>query len=79
MPVSYSPTMEYRELLENNFTYHAPKPDQLPRYEAIRAKGKELAILLTENCPQSRELSLAIANLEPAIFWANASIARGEK
>lgn len=64
--------------LENRFTYHAPKDDQPARYTAIRAKAKELAQFITENTPASREQSLAITNLEQAVFWANAAIARGE-
>lgn len=64
--------------LENDFTYHAPKEGQQERYVALRAKAKELALLIVENTPPSREQSLALTQLEEAIFWANASIARGE-
>lgn len=62
--------------LENNFRYHAPSPEQVQTYHELREKAKELAYFLTENCPASRELSLAMTNLEQAVFWANASIAR---
>ena len=31
-----------------------------------------------EKAPQSREQSLALTNVEQAIFWANAAIARNE-
>lgn len=62
--------------IENNFTYHAPTEGQPAKYEAIRNKAKELATLLQSTCPQSRELSVAMTELETAIFWANASIAR---
>jgi hypothetical protein len=65
--------------LENNFIYHKPIGDQAERYVEIRDKGKELALLLETLCPTSRELSLAMTNLEQAIMWANASIARNEK
>ena len=34
--------------------------------------------LMIASCPDSRELSLALTNLEQAVFWANASIARNE-
>ncbi len=71
-------TKQYIDL-QNRFTYHPPKVGQPERYEKIRALGYELAVLLTETCPQSRELSLALTNLEEAIMWANASIARNEK
>lgn len=65
--------------IENRFTYHKPVAGQPERYEEIRDVSKKLAILLISECPESRELSLALTNLEQAVFWANASIARNEK
>lgn len=62
--------------IENNFSYHTPKEGQPEKYEAIRAKAKELAYLIEIECPKSREAALAMTNLEQAVFWANASIAR---
>lgn len=64
------------QTIENNFTYHAPKEGQLKKYEAIRSKGKELAYLIDEECPNSREKSLAMTKLEEAVMWANAAVAR---
>lgn len=64
--------------IENNFRYHAPKDGQPQKYESIREKAKEMAYLIDELCPNSREKSIAITNLETAILWANASIARNE-
>ena len=66
----------YNPQIENNFRYHAPKEGQPEKYEALRAKAKELAYLIDESVPKSREQSLAITNLEQAVFWANAAIAR---
>lgn len=63
---------------DNIYTYHAPKENQQERYEKIRAKARELAELVEENCPDSREKSLANTKLEEAVMWANASIARNE-
>jgi hypothetical protein len=62
--------------LENNFTYHAPKEGQPEKYVALREKAKELAYLIDELCPKSREQSVALTQLETAVFWANAAIAR---
>lgn len=67
------------EDLANRFSYHAPINDQEQRYGYIRKEFLELALFLESNCPQSRELSVALTNLEQAQFWANASIARNEK
>ena len=64
--------------IDNRFTYHAPKGDQAARYEKLRDSAKVLAVFIFENCPDSRERSLALTKLEEAIMWANASIARNE-
>lgn len=61
---------------ENNFMYHSPKEGQPQKYEAVREKMKELAYLIDDLCPKSREKSLAITKIEEAMMWANASIAR---
>ena len=64
--------------LDNIYTYHKPAADQNARYIAIRAHAKELASVIEELCPDSREKSLAHTNLEQAVMWANAAIARNE-
>lgn len=66
------------ERIENNFKYHSPKEGQPEKYNILREKAKELAYLIDEHCPESREKSLAITNLEQSTMWANASIARNE-
>lgn len=62
--------------IENNFSYHAPKPGQPEIYQEIREQAKELAYLIDKLAPDSREKSLAMNNLEQSVFWANAAIAR---
>lgn len=62
--------------IDNAFTYHAPKEGQPAKYHAIREKAKELAYLLDELVPDSREKSLAMTKLEESVMWANAGIAR---
>lgn len=64
--------------IENNFIYHAPKEGQAEKYQEVRDKLKEAAILINNSCPESREKSLALTNLEQSMMWANASIARNE-
>lgn len=61
---------------DNIYTYHAPDGKDIIYYKAIRDKAKELAILIESVCPDSRERSVAFTNLESAVMWANASIAR---
>lgn len=64
--------------IDNNFTYHPPKGDQQERYEKIRENAKNLAWMMLEYCPESRERSVALTDLESSVMWANASIARNE-
>lgn len=66
------------EELTTRFTYHAVKGTQSQRYVAIRDKAKELAQLILDSSPESREQSLAITALEQCVMWANAGIARRE-
>jgi len=63
-------------VIENRFTYHAPKEGQPQKYEKLRAKAKELAYLILEEVPASAEQAVALERLEDAVFWANAGIAR---
>jgi hypothetical protein len=60
------------------FTYHAPFGTQQERYVALRSLAHTLATLINEDCPESREKSLAITSLQQTIMWANASIAINE-
>lgn len=61
--------------VEEIFTYHAPWPDQIPKYEAIRAGAKEFARILLENTPESEDQTAAIRKLRESVMTANAAIA----
>jgi hypothetical protein len=64
--------------INKRFTYHKPKGDQPSRYESLRTEARTLAHMIYDECPESRERSLALTKLEEAVMWANASIARNE-
>lgn len=64
--------------VENRFTYHAPHGTQPERYVRLRTAARDLAHLIVELTPVSREQSLALTKLEESVFFANASIARNE-
>jgi hypothetical protein len=66
------------EDLTKRFTYHPPKPDQPERYAGIREVALMFALGICQSVPPGREQSLALTNLEQAVMWANAGIARGE-
>lgn len=76
--ITYEPSEKDKKNIDNNFRYHAPKDGQPEKYEEIRAQAKALAEKLVKLCPPSRELSLALTELETSVMWANASIARNE-
>jgi len=71
-------TQRLNERIENDFSYHAPQGDQVTRYNKLRYKAKEFALLIAEITPYSREQSLALTHLEEAVMFANAAIARNE-
>ena len=66
------------EQIDNNFRYHAPKEGQPEKYNALRSKAKELAEMINEICPDSREKSISLTELETSVMWANAAVARNE-
>lgn len=71
-------TSKQAEELANRYSYHAPKGDQPERYTRIRAKCLELARVIAEDTPASREQSTAFTALDTVMFNANAAIARNE-
>lgn len=64
-----------KEQLENWFTYHSPTPEQLPKYQAIREAGLNLATVIVENSPASADQTAAIRKIREACMEANAAIA----
>jgi hypothetical protein len=60
------------------FTYHPPVGDQPDRYQQIRDEAAVLADTIISLTPDSREQALALTNLEQAVMWAMAAIARRE-
>lgn len=77
-PIKYGVTDGERVMLIRNFQYHPPKADQPERYTRLRDGGRNVAEMILDFCPDSREKSLALTKLEEALMWANASIARNE-
>lgn len=75
----YTPSERTQKQIDNNFVYHKPVDGQVERYGDIRHSFGVLAMILAANCPESRELSVALTKMEEAVMWANAAIARNEK
>ncbi len=68
-------SMKKVEQIHNSFTYHKPTDETIPKYEKLRESGKQLALMIADLCPDSRETSVAITKLEESIMWANKAIA----
>ena len=67
------------EQIESAFTYLSLFGTQPERHSALRLQGNYMVRAINDLCPESREKSLAITNLQQCIMWANASIAINEK
>lgn len=61
------------------FRYHAPTPDQIPKYEAIREAARVFALVILENTPSSPDQTAAIRLLRECTMTANSSLALGGK
>lgn len=74
----YLRTEAVKNDIRHRYNYHAPRHTQQERYETVRAEIANLAIFISERCPDSRELSTALTHLDAVMFYANAAIARNE-
>lgn len=63
------------EDIDNWFTYHAPTPDQIPLYGAIREKARELALLVVDRVPPSADRTAALRSLRETVMAINLAVA----
>lgn len=61
--------------VDNIFRYHAPTPEQLPRYEAIREAARIFARVILDSTPHGADQSASIRHLRECVMTANAAIA----
>jgi len=64
--------------LDNWYAYHAPTPEQVDKYAAIRAKAKELAELFNASAPPSADTTAAHRKLRGTVMAMNLAIACNE-
>lgn len=62
------------DYIDKPFAYHEPSQDGLERITLIRKKYSEVKKLLESTCPPSRQLSVAITELETSAMWAIKSV-----
>jgi hypothetical protein len=61
--------------LENIFSYHAPNPEQLVHYKAVREGALAFAKVLEAHVPDGADKSAALRELRVCVMTANAAIA----
>ncbi len=56
------------------FGFHKPDAEGVQRMSAIRRKVRELALLIVQSCPESREKATALTQLSFVMMAANSAI-----
>jgi hypothetical protein len=74
--IGRAPRDHVKDDIENNFRYHAPTAEMLPKFRVLRDQLRSAAHTVRELVPYGREQQLAITKLEEAMMFANAGIAR---
>lgn len=67
--------MKQEEFTEAFAGYRKPTEVTIPKFKAIEEKTRELAELINNECPDSREKSKALTDLQGVRMWANAAVA----
>lgn len=62
--------------IENRIDYHPPSSEAIRRHGAIRTTIYHAMHDFNKTIPDGYEKDEAVKNLEKAMFWANAGIAR---
>jgi len=55
--------------MNKTYNYHKPSVEGLAKITKLRQAFSTIHDLLVENCPVSRELSVALTNLETTAMW----------
>lgn len=63
------------ERIAELFRYHAPREDQLPKYDTIRTAARHFAEILMKNTTYGADQSDALRKLRECVMTANASVA----
>jgi hypothetical protein len=57
-------------MIDKPFAYHKPSDDGFKRISYLREKFSDIAKVVEDNCPNSRQKSIALTELETAAMWA---------
>ena len=61
--------------IDNWFTYHAPTPEQVGHYNAIREAAKAYAEVVNAHVPDSADKTAAMRTIRNSVMQANLAIA----
>jgi hypothetical protein len=56
--------------IDKPFAYHKPSDDGMTRINALRESFSAVKAAIETHCPESRQRSVAITELETAAMWA---------
>lgn len=70
-----APEQWNERVLVELFRYHNPRPNQLPKYSAIRSAAKHFAEVMLQNTPVGDDQRAALRKIREAVMTANAAIA----
>lgn len=57
-------------MIDKPFAYHKPSDDGLLKITTVREAYSQLKRVIESNCPPSRQLSVALTELETSAMWA---------
>ena len=57
-------------MIDKPFAYHKPSPDGFSRITALRGGFSALKAMIENECPESRQRSVALTELETSAMWA---------
>jgi hypothetical protein len=57
-------------MIDKPFAYHKPSPEGLDRINKLREAYSNLQKVIEDTCPNSRQKSVAVTELETSAMWA---------
>lgn len=57
-------------MIDKPFAYHKPSPTGLDKINALREAFSQVKATIEQTCPTSRQMSVALTELETAAMWA---------
>lgn len=61
-------------MIDKKFAFHEPSEGGKEKIKQIRQAFTNIDSLVKELCPQSRELSIALTEIETAAMWATKAV-----